>query len=134
MQVQFDAGMSTSSNPLPNPKNPHQTPTQAKRTKDVHHTVGSYSGLTLLCHNAEVDVPMQKSAVPRQKMTESSWNMFEKEEKKGADFMSSAKKQGRSMFATSENLFGEGAFVPKGNAKKFSAVKIAEIGGTDPAN
>ena len=105
-----------------------------KRTKDVHHTVGSYSGLTLLCHNAEVDVPMQKSAVPRQKMTESSWNMFEKEEKKGADFMSSAKKQGRSMFATSENLFGEGAFVPKGNAKKFSAVKIAEIGGTDPAN
>ena len=105
-----------------------------KRTKDVHHTVGSYSGLTLLCHNAEVDVPMQKSAVPRQKMTESSWNMFEKEEKKGSDFMSSAKKQGRSMFATSENLFGEGAFVPKGNAKKFSAVKIAEIGGTDPAN
>ena len=48
--------------------------------------------------------------------------------------MSSAKKRGRSMFDCSESLFGDSAHVPKGNAKKFTATKIAEIGGTNPAN
>ena len=80
-------------------------------TKDVHDTAGSGQGLTLLYHNAEND-PVQQSQVPRQKMTESSWKMFEKEEEKAADFMTSAKKRGRCMFTASADLFGEKAFVP----------------------
>ena len=48
--------------------------------------------------------------------------------------MTSAKKRGRSMFDCSGDLFGEAAHVPKGNARKFSDIKTAEIGGSNPAN
>merc|ERR1740139_338518 len=78
------------------------------RPKDIHHTVGSSPGLSLLYHDPEPVEQSQNVQKQKASMLEASWTMYEDKEQKGQQ--GSAKKSNSNcMFKSSEDIFGDKA-------------------------
>ena len=123
--------------PLNHPVKDELRTCDGAKPKDIHDTVGSAPGLSLLYHQPE---PQQNERAEtaqkmRQKMTESSWNMFGEKEQRNEDWMTGSTKrsQQNNMFQTSQDIFGDKAHAPAPMQKKQSKVKTDEINGTNLA-